>query len=265
MYSSFQLAKKYFQYYLTASNGKGHGVHSPFVFDFIKNVLRDKKNYDCYATIEQQRKQLLQNKTAIEVEDFGAGSSVMKTNTRVVRNIAASSLKPKKFAQLLFRMVQYYKPATVLELGTSLGITTSYLAKGNENAIVNTCEGSSAIASIAQNNFDALHIKNIRLTKGDFSKTLSPLLNEIDKIDFAFIDGNHRKEPTVDYFSKLLNHSTSTTILIFDDIHWSEEMEAAWEQIKAHFSVTLTIDLFFIGLVFINPDFKVKQHFVIRF
>jgi predicted O-methyltransferase YrrM len=265
MYSPFQLAKKYLNYYVTASSGKGHGVHSPFVFDLINKVLKDKKQYDCYSVIEKQRQQLLQNEEAIEVEDFGAGSSVMKSNKRIIKQIASSSLKPKKFAQLLFRIVQYYKPATILELGTSLGITTAYLAKGNEKATVYTCEGSSAIAAVAKNNFDTLQIKNIRLTEGDFAKKLPPLLNEIGTIDFAFVDGNHRKEPTIDYFQQLLNSSTFSTILIFDDIHWSEEMEAAWEQIKNHSFVTLTIDLFFIGLVFINPDFKVKQHFVIRF
>ncbi|MBL0357452.1 MAG: class I SAM-dependent methyltransferase [Chitinophagaceae bacterium] len=265
MYSPFQLAKKYFRYYLTASNGKGHGVHSPFVFDFINNVLKDKKKYPCYTAIEKQRQCLLQNTSTIEVEDFGAGSAVIRSNKRVIRDIAASSLKPTKFAQLLFRTVQYYKPATILELGTSLGITSSYLAKGNNNGSVFTCEGSAAIAAIAQQNFETLQIKNIQLTKGDFAKTLQPLLNETGHIDLAFIDGNHRKAPTLQYFSTLLNYSTPSTILIFDDIHWSEEMEAAWADIRQHRSVTLTIDLFFIGLVFINPDFKVKQHFAIRF
>jgi predicted O-methyltransferase YrrM len=265
LYPKFQLAKKYLRYYFTASNGKGHGVHSPFVFGFIQNVLKDKKGYSCYKTIERQRQQLLQNSTLLEIEDFGAGSTVMKSNKRMVKDIAASSLKPKKFAWLLFRIVRHYKPATVLELGTSLGITTSYLASANENTMVYTCEGSSAIATIAKNNFAALRIKNIELTEGDFAKTLSPLLDKIETVDFAFVDGNHRKGPTIEYFTKLLNHSTHSTILIFDDIHWSEEMEAAWDEIKAHAAVTLTIDLFFIGLVFINPDFKVKQHFVICF
>ncbi len=265
LFSKFQLAKKFLHYYLTASNGKGHGVHSPFVFEFINNVLKDKKQYDCYAAIEKQRRQLLQDRAVIEIEDFGAGSAVMKSNKRLIKNIAASSLKPKIFAQLLFRIVQYYQPVTILELGTSLGITTAYLAKGNAAGKVFTCEGSSAIAAIAQKNFEQLQIKNIQLTLGDFAKTFQPLLNETGKIDFAFIDGNHRKEPTVEYFSKLLNFSTPSTMLIFDDIHWSEEMEAAWAIIQQHPSVTLTIDLFFIGLVFINPDFKVKQHFVIRF
>lgn len=251
LFSKFQLVKKYLHYYLTASNGKGHGVHSPFVFEFINKVLKDDQHYAAYKNIEKQRALLLKNNEVIEVEDFGAGSAVMKSNTRVIKNIAASSLKPKKFAQLLFRIVQYYQPASILELGTSLGITTAYLAKGNETATVITCEGSASIAAIAQDNFDKLQIKNTRLVLGDFAKTLQPLLDEIGKVNVAFIDGNHRKLPTLDYFAKLLNHSTPSTILIFDDIHWSEEMESAWKAIQEHSTVTLSIDLFFICLVII--------------
>ena len=221
--------------------------------------------YPCYGAIEQQRQQLLQNNEVIEVEDFGAGSAVMKSNKRVIKNIAASSLKPKKFAQLLYRIVQYYQPATTIELGTSLGITTCYLAKGNEAGRVFTFEGSASIATIAQKNFQHLQLKNIRLTLGDFAKTFQPMLNETGKVDLAFIDGNHRKLPTIQYFDQLLRHSSASTILIFDDIHWSEEMEAAWSQIQQHSSVTLSIDLFFIGLVFLHPKFKEKQHFSIRF
>jgi predicted O-methyltransferase YrrM len=265
LYSRFQLAKKYLNYYLTASNGKGHGIHSPFVFDFIKNVLNDKTIYPAYQPIEQRRKALLNNSNVIEVEDFGAGSSVIKTNKRVVSAIAASSLKPKKYAQLLYRMVQYYQPATILELGTSFGITTAYLASANTASRVFTCEGSGAIASIAKQNFADMHLDNVQLTQGDFAKTLSPLLLNLKEINFAFIDGNHRKAPTVDYFNQLLNHITPATILVFDDIHWSAEMEEAWATIKEHPSVTLTIDLFFISIVFFNPDINHKQHFTIRF
>jgi predicted O-methyltransferase YrrM len=265
MFTKFQLAKKYVQYYFTASNGKGHGIHSPFVFDFVINVLNDKTSYPAYQSIEKIRKQLLSDSTVIEVEDFGAGSSVIKTNKRVVSAIAASSLKPKKYAQLLYRIVAYYKPETIVELGTSFGITTDYLAAANETTKVFTCEGSAAIASIAKQNFEVLQLKNVRLIEGDFAKTLSPLLANLSKIDFAFADGNHRKEPTLNYFQQLLNHSTATTILVFDDIHWSAEMEGAWNAIKQHPQVTLTIDLFFIGIVFINPDFKIPQHFSIRF
>ena len=265
MYSSLQLTKKYINYYLNASNGKGHGMHSPFVFDLIKNVLNDKTQYECYEEIETYRKQLLRNMNFIDVEDFGAGSAVIKTNRRAVYKIAASSLKHPKYAQLLHRMVKYYKPQTIVELGTSFGITTSYLASADQHAKVHTLEGATAIAAIAQQNFESLHLKNIELLPGSFDKTLPALLSSLQKVDLAFVDGNHRKEPTLEYFDQLLQSSTATSIIIFDDIHWSEGMEQAWAEIRQHPSLTLTIDLFFIGLVFINPDFKIKQHFKIRF
>jgi predicted O-methyltransferase YrrM len=265
LYTRFQLAKKYLHYYFTASNGKGHGIHSPFVFDFIKQVKNDKKEYSAYKLIEARRKELLHDDTVIEVEDFGAGSSLLKTNKRAVKDIARSSLKPKKFSQLLFRMAQYYKPAKIIELGTSFGITTAYLAEGNKNATVFTCEGAKNIAAIAKDTFSYLHLNNITLTEGDFTNTLPQLLNDLKQIDFAFVDGNHRKEPTLDYFAKLLNSSTFSTILVFDDIHWSDEMEEAWKIIQQHPQVTLTMDLFFIGIVCINPAIKARQHFTIRF
>jgi predicted O-methyltransferase YrrM len=265
VYTRFQLAKKYLHYYFTASNGNGHGVHSPFVFDFITNVLMDKKIYNSYNKVEEQRKKLLANTLTIEVEDFGAGSTVFKSNQRVIKNIAATSLKPKKYAQLLFRIAQYYKPEVIIELGTSLGITTAYLASGNTHSKVYTCEGSKNVAVIAKDNFDELKLKNIELVEGDFEQTLQPLLSKLNKIDLAFIDGNHRKEPTLNYFTQLLKHSTNSTIVIFDDIHWSAEMEAAWVTIQSNPAVTLTIDLFFIGIVLINNDFKVTQHFSVAY
>lgn len=265
MFNRFQLAKKYLHYYLTASNGRGHGVHSPFVFDFIQHVLNDKKEYPCYRLIEQKRKELLADKVVIEVEDFGAGSSVIKTKQRLVKDIAASSLKKKKYAQLLFRVANHYKPKTILELGTSFGISTAYLASANNNIPLYTCEGATSIAGIAKHNFKELGLGNIHLTEGDFASTLPPLLSQLKKVDLAFIDGNHRKEPTLNYFQQLLNHSTASSIFIFDDIHWSAGMEEAWEEIKKHRAVTLTIDLFFIGIVILSPDFNHKQHFSIRF
>lgn len=265
MYNRFQLAKKYLRYYLTASNGKGHGIHSPFVYDFIKHVLNDSTSYPAYQVIEQKRKALLKDSSVIDVEDFGAGSSVIKTKKRVVKDIAASSLKPKKYARLLYRMVKYYKPSNILELGTSFGITSAYLATANETARVYTCEGAASIASIAKCNFSELGLNNIQLVEGDFTNTLPTLLNKLKTIDLAFVDGNHRRQPTLDYFYQLLQNAEPNTILIFDDIHWSAEMEMAWDEIKQHTAVILTIDLFFIGIVCINPGFKIPQHFAIRF
>jgi predicted O-methyltransferase YrrM len=265
LYSKFTIAQKYLHYLLTSSNRKGHGTHSPFVFDFILNVLNDKTLYPDYKKIENIRQQLLQNKNTIEVEDFGAGSGVIKTNTRRIDKIAASSLKPKNYAQLLYRIIKYYQPQQIIEIGTSFGVTTSYLAIAQPSANVNTHEGASKIASIAIENFNSLNLNNIKLKQGDFETTLIGTIAAIDCLDFAFIDGNHRKKPTWDYFELLFTKSNENSIFIFDDIHWSEDMERVWEEIKLHPAVTLSIDLFFIGIVFFKKDFKVKQHFNIRF
>lgn len=266
MYSAFQLGKKYLRYYFTAANGKGHGIHSPFVFDLVVKVLNDRNDYAAYKEIELQRNLLLRNETIIEVEDFGAGSTKGLKKQRVVQQIAATSLKPKKYAQLLYRLVTYFQPTQILELGTSLGITTAYLAKAKPDAAVTTMEGSVAIANIAKENFQTLSLENVNIITGNFDETLAATFaSSALPYNFVFIDGNHRKEPTLRYFDQLLAKADANTVFVFDDIHWSKEMEDAWEQVKQHPAVTLTIDLFFIGLVFLREEQKAKEHFSIRF
>jgi len=261
MYSPFQLAFKYLDYILQSSNGKGHGIHSPFVFEFVTKVLNGEKDQHVYDAVELVRKQLLQNNTSITVEDFGAGSRVIGTRQREVKQIASTSLKPKKYSQLLHRMVQHYQPKTILEIGTSLGITTSYLAKADDNASVITMEGAEAIAAIAQQNFASLGISNIQQVTGNFDDTLPATLSSLSTVDFAFIDGNHRYEPTISYFQQILAKSHNNTIIILDDIYWSKEMEAAWNWVKKHEQVTLTIDLFAIGIVVLRKEILHQQHF----
>lgn len=265
MYGPLQLTGKYLRYYLTASNGKGHGVHSPFVFDFIRQVLLDKTVYEDYAVIEGQRKKLLLDEHPVTIDDLGAGSATIKNRERKINAIARTSLKLPKYAQLLYRVVKRYNPGTILELGTSLGITSAYLAKAVPETKLITAEGSSAIAGIARSTFAALALKNVELVEGDFAVTLPGILEKNQRIGLAFIDGNHRKEPTLDYFRQILPCCDSDSILVFDDIHWSAGMEAAWSQIKSHPRVTLTIDLFFMSFVFFNADINHAQHFVIRF
>ncbi|SRR5579871_15207 len=265
MYSKLTLTQKYIHYYFTASNGKGHGVHSPFVFDFVTNVLNDRREFYSYQQIENIRKQLLSNGTVIEIEDFGAGSALSKNKQRKISDIAKDAAKKKKLAQLLFRIVNYYQPERVIELGTSLGISTAYLASANSNSKLVTIEGSAALAKMARRNFELLDLANIQLITGTFDQVLPEVLKIDNPIDLAFIDGNHRKLPTIKYFDQLTEHSSPLSIFIFDDIHWSKEMEEAWKIIKASEKVTLTIDLFFLGLVFFRKDFKVKQDFVVRF
>jgi predicted O-methyltransferase YrrM len=250
---------------LAASNGKGHGMHSPFVFDFITKILNDDRKFYAYDSIEMQRQLFLQDQRSLVVDDFGAGSRVEKKRARTVAEIAKSSLKPAKYGQLLFRMIDYYGPENILELGTSLGITTAYLASSKLGSQVTTFEGASEVAEIAKEGFMKQGLKNIELIEGNFDETLQPIINKVQSVDFAFIDGNHRYEPTVRYFRTLLPRIHEDSILVFDDIHWSAEMENAWQTIKNDPAVTLSIDLFFIGIVFFRKEQLVKQAFKIRF
>jgi predicted O-methyltransferase YrrM len=265
MYSSFQLAKKYLHYYVTALNGKGHGMHSPFVFDFILHVLNNKNGYEPPAEIETLRKQLLTDNSVVTIEDLGAGSRVQSARQRTVGSLARNALKPKKYSQLLYRLVKQYQPQTIIELGTSLGITTAYLSKANPSASIITIEGSEAVANIAQKNFQQLHCPNIKSVVGNFDDILPTVNSQLPTLDMAYIDGNHRLEPTLSYFHQFLPKMHNDSILIFDDIHWSKEMEEAWHKIKTHPSVKCTVDIFFLGFVFFREEFKVKQDFVIRF
>lgn len=265
MYSSSQLAKKYLRYWLTSDNGKGHGMHSPFVFQFILHVLNNKSGYVPPAEIEQLRKVLLHDKRVLEIEDFGAGSRVVVNKKRQVSELANTALKPKKYAQLLFRLVSHYRPQIILELGTSLGITTSYFSAANPSAQIETIEGSRAIAGVAAENFEKLKLKNIQQAVGNFDAVLPGIIKKMPGIDLAYIDGNHRYQPTMSYFQLLLPAMHNDSILVFDDIHWSKEMEMAWEEIKQHPGVKCTVDVFFLGFVFFRKEFKAKQHFTVRF
>jgi predicted O-methyltransferase YrrM len=162
-------------------------------------------------------------------------------------------------------MVQYYQPRTILELGTSLGITTCYLALAKPDSTIITLEGAEAIANKARQNFKTSKLQNISLTEGNFDETLSSILSPLSSINFAFIDGNHRREPTERYFQQLLTKTNNDSILVFDDIHWSREMEEAWAVIKQHPAVRCSIDLFFVGVILFRGEFREKQHFSIRF
>ena len=265
MYSKTKLIYKYLKYRLGASNGKGHGTHSPFVFKFIKDVLNDDRHFYAYDEIENLRKQLLKNKQQVSVKDFGEVSGKGVQKIKSINQVAALAVTPKKYAQLLFKIADYYKVNTVLELGTSLGITTSYLASANHNAKVITIEGAEVIADIAHQNFISLNKNNIDLVQGDFDETLPSLLKKITTLDLIYIDGNHRYQPAINYFNLLLPHCHNSTIMVFNDIHGSEEMEQVWNEIRQNNVVTISIDLFGIGLVFFRKEQKQKEHFAIRF
>jgi predicted O-methyltransferase YrrM len=223
------------------------------------------------------RRRLLKDESGLEVEDMGAGSARGSLRVRRVAEIARNAAKPARLGQLLFRLARYYRPAVVVELGTSLGLSTAYLAAGAKDAKIWTIEGSGAVAERASGNLEELGLGRVegsgrvegtgrvKSVRGNFDAVLEPLLERTGPVELAFVDGNHRYEPTMRYFDILMRHSGRGSMLIFDDIHWSAEMERAWAEIKADPRGMLTIDLFFLGLVVQRDEFKVKQDFTIRF
>jgi predicted O-methyltransferase YrrM len=265
VYSRFQLFQKYLRYYLSASNSKGHGIHSPFVFDFVTRVLNDRKVPDNSFAVEGLRLQLSKSSQVIEVEDFGAGSGLSGLHNRSVAEITRRAAKTKKYGQLLFRICRHYHPRIMLELGTSLGLSSAYLASSDPSSKLITIEGASAVAMLAKKNFEALELRNIELVTGNFDVVLDSVMAQLPSVDLVFIDGNHRKEPVLAYFRQILEKVNPYSLLIFDDIHWSSEMEECWELVKTHPQVMVTVDLFFMGIVFFREEFRTKQHFTIRF
>jgi predicted O-methyltransferase YrrM len=238
-----------------------HGVHSPFVYDLVTKCFYDKTKFSEYALLKDYRNKLLSSREIIEVKDLGAGSRVFKSDKRKIAAIAKNAGISSKRQRLLFRLANYFKPENSLELGTSLGLATAAMALGNTSAKVTTIEGCPATAKVAEAHFSLLKLKNIQLKNKIFEDFF--LEEHTKKYDLVYIDGNHNKEKTLQYFEELLKHTTKDSVLIFDDIYWSATMTEAWEEIKEHPKVTVTIDSFFWGIVCLRHE-QQKEHFTIR-
>ena len=256
-----QIIKSYLKFLYNSKNE--HGVHSPFVFDLVTKCFYDKTKYPEYSILKNYRKSLLKNKNFIEVTDFGAGSRVFKSNRRQISKIAKTAGISQKRAELLFRITKYFQPETILEIGTSLGLATSALALGNKKSAINTLEGCPNTMAIAKNQCQLQNLNNIEFVNTEFSSYLKNSKLPTPNYQLIYFDGNHSKQATLDYFELLLPTITNETVWIFDDIHWSKDMEEAWETIKNHPKVTVTIDTFQWGIVFFRSE-QVKEHFVIR-
>ncbi len=256
------VALQYLRYKLVSSTA--HDLHSPFVFDFYNNVIRDETPFYSYRAIESVRAKMLLSNAKINVLDLGTGGIKKRNRELPVSFIAKQYVKQAKDGQLLFRLVNRFRPANILEIGTSLGITTMYLASPDSNANVITLEGCPETASAAGKNFITAGVKNIQQITGEFSITLPDALKKMPHSDFVFFDGNHRKDATLNYFHQCLLKHDEQSVFVFDDIHWSRDMREAWKTIQQHEAVMLTIDLFNIGIVFFRKGL-LKQHFMLKY
>ena len=261
----FQIIKSYIKFLWNSKND--HGVHSPFVFELITKCFYNKKKYPQYKVLKSYRNSLLKNKNTIEVTDFGAGSKVFKSNTRAINKIAKTAGISSKRAQLLFKIVNYFQPETILEIGTSLGLATSALALGNSKAKITTLEGCSNTLEISKKMFQLssfnFNTNNINFINTEFSLFLKKIKPQTSNLQLIYFDGNHSQKATLAYFELLLPTISNNSVWIFDDIHWSLEMENTWQIIKNNPKVTVTIDTFQWGIVFFRTQ-QEKEHFTIR-
>lgn len=240
-----------------------HGTHSPFVYQLADDVIYDFSDKEVYKEVEAQRKKLLNDHRTITITDLGAGSHLNKNRTKKISQIAKNALKSPRLAQVIYRLAAHHRPYYMIELGTCLGITTSYLAKSHPEAKILTIEGCPKTAEVAQQNFRDLALNNIELQVGNFNDLLPKALENHPHLDLVYIDGNHTKEATLNYFNWCMPKVTENTLLIFDDIYWSQGMKDAWEEIKQHPQVSITIDLFWIGLVYFRKG-QAKEHFKLK-
>ena len=259
-YSATISILKFIKYWLRSKNQ--YYLHSPFVYNLVSKVIYDKNNNEVFDEIENLRKTLKQDHSLLKKTDFGTGK-IQNNVSQKVKQIVKSSAKSAKYGQCLHRLVKHFKPQNMLELGSSLGISTLYQASANRDSNFTTLEGDPIVAKYAKNHLQKLNCGNVSVKVGNFDDTLDQVLNNYERLDYVFLDGNHQEKPTIQYFEKCLRKAHNNSLFIFDDIHWSKEMENAWKYIKEHKKVTVTIDLFFIGLVFFRKQ-QAKQHFIIR-
>jgi predicted O-methyltransferase YrrM len=255
---------KYIEYCLYSQHKTGHGVHSPFVFNLITKVFRNKTDKSIVFTVESLREKLLSDKRKIVIDDYGSGSKNMKSNFRRVSDITRYSSVPEKYGILLANMAGEFGSPSVIELGTSLGISTMYMALGSPQSQVFTIEGSMELSGIAKSNFVDSEVHNITSITGTFENKLPELLLEVKKPGMVFIDGNHRKDPLINYFYQIAEISGESTIIVIDDINNSKEMAEAWTAVKKHEKVSLTVDIFRMGIVFFRKGMT-RQDLIIRY
>ncbi len=238
-----------------------HGVHSPFVYNLVTKCFYDKAKYAEYHKIKDFIKRLKRVNHKINVTDFGAGSKQLNAKQRKISSIAKISGTTLKRAKLIFRVVKYFESQNILELGTSIGFATQAMSRVNPNSEINTIEGCPQISEYNKKHFHAFRLDNINQFTGNINDVIKDLNSR--NYDLVFFDGNHQKEPTLNYFETLLPTAHNNTVYIFDDIYWSKGMTEAWEIIKQHPKVTVTVDTFHWGFVFFRKE-QVKEHFTIR-
>ena len=249
---------EYFLYFLLKEDQ--HSIHSPFFFKLYQSLtLFLRKNRKGNLLIEEDRSAFLSSHQRIKRVDFGAGSRWDKGQMEHVAHIAKRATTPVKFS-LLYQFLCMSTPGqTVLDLGTSLGINTAYLASVTKGRLY-SFEGDPALVLLSRSHLNRFN--NIKYITGNLDETLTNALENLGRIDFVLVDANHRYQPTMDYFKKIAPKLHQNSIMVIADIHWSKGMRKAWDEIRSLPSVSSSIDFFECGVLFFNPQ-EVKNDYIL--
>lgn len=240
-----------------------HGLHSPFVYELYTNTVKNKPNPKQFDSIEQVRLELLLNNNFINTTDYGSGSKALPSPRRKISQIAKHFLKRRKEGQFFHRLITHLQPKKILELGTSLGITTAYLASNSYTNVV-TLEGCPETSKMANKVFTRLNLNNINQVEGNIDDTLTTTLNSLTSIDLALIDANHNYAPTINYFNVIMEKAHNDTGIIIDDIYQKPEMTKAWLKICEDDRIHVMLDFYHFGIVFLRKEQR-KQYFHLHF
>ncbi len=240
-------------------------LHSPFVYALSQEAIKDKRHYYAFDDISFIRKEMSKSDQQIRVVDYGAGSQRMTNQAgaqRPISKIAKTAGIPEKYGKLLYRLVKHLQPKTMLELGTSFGLGTMYLSSPDRSATMHTIEGCPSTAQLAQLNCMALDLDNVQVHNGPFKNVLPTVLKSIDRLDLAFIDGDHKGISTWEYFEQCYAKAHNDSCFIFDDINWSSDMWNCWQRIANDPRVTVAVDLYRMGFVFFRKE-QAKEYFTL--
>jgi len=240
----------------------GHSLHFPLIFRFYEDAVCGKIGKALFVDIDERRKILSKDQRTLHISDLGAGSRSSQLDCRSIANVYKSATSTKKLSELLYRIGKGIGAKNILELGTSLGITTSYLSKIGSESTIYTLEGSEEIYSEAEKQL-AVH-SNVRSFFGNINDTLPDVLSQMPYVDLAYVDANHTYEATLSYCQQVMLKRIPSTAIVIGDIHWSDEMEEAWHKIKLEDEVSHSIDLFECGILLFASSIY-KQDYIVRF
>ena len=189
---------------------------------------------------------------------YSTGKSVeFVESTAILGQSVKRACKRPKWCRLLYTLVEEFKPGICLELGSFVGISTSYIASAQSayDGILITLEGSNDFASVAKSNLKSLRLdKNVSVVSGLFFETLPGVLDELVALDFVFIDGHHDGDATLKYTELIKPKLAPTSIVVFDDIRWSEDMLRAWNVICEDSLFNIKVDMEELGICIKSPE-----------